>query len=141
MQVVEGENKEGKKEDGKERVEEVVQEEEEEGEKLDLEKGQVGAAVVEDSKGLERFEDERDHFHVTMLQRLNPTNPLRIVINGGTRVATPSPSQTSRFQPTPPPPRSQPRSTPTPQVSPFKNPTLATFLLSRRRVFFFLRGG
>ncbi|KAH1106792.1 hypothetical protein J1N35_010560 [Gossypium stocksii] len=117
--VVEGENKEGRKEDGKERVDEVVEEEEEEGEKLDLEKGPVGAVVVEDSKGLERFEDERDHFHVSMLQRLNPTNPLRIVINGGTRVATPSPSQSSRFQPTPPPPppRSQPRSTPTPQPS------------------------
>ncbi|KAG8486433.1 hypothetical protein CXB51_019909 [Gossypium anomalum] len=115
--VVEGENKEGRKEDGKERVDEVV-EEEKEGEKLDLEKGPVGAVVVEDSKGLERFEDERDHFHVSMLQRLNPTNPLRIVINGGTRVATPSPSQSSRFQPTPPPPpRSQPRSTPTPQPS------------------------
>ncbi|KAL1087300.1 hypothetical protein V6Z11_D08G173700 [Gossypium hirsutum] len=114
--VVEGENKEGRKEDGKERVDEVV-EQEKEGEKLDLEKGPVGAVVVEDSKGLERFEDERDHFHVSMLQRLNPTNPLRIVSNGGTRVATPSPYQSSRFQPTPPPPRSQPRSTPTPQPS------------------------
>ncbi|XVF33697.1 hypothetical protein REPUB_Repub17cG0190500 [Reevesia pubescens] len=104
-------------EEGKGEEHEVDQEREREEEKLDLEKGKVGAVVEE--KALERIEDLRDHFHVSMLQRLNPTNPLRIVINGGTRVATPSPSHSSRFQPPPPPPppRSQPRSTPTPQLS------------------------
>ncbi|XP_022756840.1 CTL-like protein DDB_G0274487 [Durio zibethinus] len=114
----EEERREEEKEDEeeKEEVEEADQEREGEEEKLDLEKG-VGEAVVEE-KALERIEDQRDHFHVSMMQRLNPTNPLRIVINGGTRVATSSPSQSSRFQPPPPPhPRSQPRSTPTPQQS------------------------
>eukprot|EP00258_Populus_trichocarpa_P048828 XP_024464847.1 protein PNS1 isoform X2 [Populus trichocarpa] len=33
--------------------------------------------------------------HVAMMQRLNPTNPLRIVIGGSSRMPTPSPSQTS----------------------------------------------
>ncbi|XVF22898.1 hypothetical protein REPUB_Repub12eG0210300 [Reevesia pubescens] len=130
--VVEGESEEqrrGKEEEEEEREaeEEVEQEREGEEEKLDLEKGQVGAVVEE--KPLERIEDLRDHFNVSMLQRLNPTNPLRIVINGGTRVATPPshssrfqpppppPPHSSRFQPPPPPPRSQPRSTPTPQQS------------------------
>ncbi|KAF2319652.1 hypothetical protein GH714_017849 [Hevea brasiliensis] len=51
-------------------------------------------------------EDQRN-FHVSMLRRLNPSNPLRIVINSSTRVASPSPSQTSL-----------PRSTPTPQPQP-----------------------
>ncbi|KAK4803340.1 hypothetical protein SAY86_001543 [Trapa natans] len=50
-------------------------------------------------------------YHVSMLQRLNPTNPLRIAINGRTRVTTPSPA--------PAPAQTQrsvaPRSTPTPQ--------------------------
>lgn len=46
-------------------------------------------------------------YHASMLQRLNPTNPLRIAINGRTRVATPSPAPS---QP------SVSRSTPTPQV-------------------------
>lgn len=44
--------------------------------------------------------------HVAMMQRLNPTNPLRIVIGGSSRMPTPSPSQTSL-----------PRSAPIPQVS------------------------
>lgn len=50
-------------------------------------------------------EDQRN-YHESMLQRLNPSNPLRIVINSSTRVATASPSQTSL-----------PLSAPTPQVS------------------------
>ena len=44
--------------------------------------------------------------HVAMMQRLNPTNPLRIVIGGSSRMPTPSPSQTSL-----------PRSAPIRQVS------------------------
>ncbi|KAK4761397.1 hypothetical protein SAY87_029281 [Trapa incisa] len=47
-------------------------------------------------------------YHVSMLQRLNPTNPLRIAINGPTRVTTASPAQSQR---------SVARSTPTPQQS------------------------
>ncbi|KAE8727472.1 Plasma-membrane choline transporter family protein isoform 2 [Hibiscus syriacus] len=123
--VVEGESEEEKREEEKGAAEEK--------EKVDLEKGQVGAFV--EDKSLERNEDQRDHFHISMLQTLNPTNPLRIVVNGGTRVAPPPPSQSSRFQvPAPPsqssrfqvpPPPSQssrfqappPRSTPTPQQS------------------------
>ncbi|WRX09679.1 Choline transporter-like - like 1 [Theobroma cacao] len=130
LQVVEGESEEQRREEREndtkkeeeEREEEGEEEEEGEGEeeKIDLEKGQAGAVIEE--MALERIEDQRDHFNVSMMQRLNPTNPLRIVINGGTRVATPSPSQSSRFQPPPPaPPRSQPRSTPTPQEIPVIN--------------------
>ncbi|XWS35547.1 hypothetical protein CRYUN_Cryun20dG0006400 [Craigia yunnanensis] len=110
-QKKEDEGEAEEEEEGEE--EELDQEREGEEEKLDLEKGRGGAIVEE--KALERIDDQRDHFHVSMLQRLNPTNPLRIVINGGTREATPSISHSSRFQP--PPPRSQPRSTPTPQQS------------------------
>lgn len=57
-------------------------------------------------------------YRTAMLQRLNPTNPLRIVINGSTRVAA---SAASRSMPTPSPSQSHvsvPRSTPTPQVIP-----------------------
>ncbi|XVF79656.1 hypothetical protein PTKIN_Ptkin15bG0006500 [Pterospermum kingtungense] len=114
----EKENDENKEEEEKGEEEEVEQEREEAEEKIDLEKGKGGADVVQEKLAIERIGDQRDHFQLPMLQRLNPTNPLRIVINGGTRVATPSPSQSSRFQPTPPlPPRSQPRSTPTPLQS------------------------
>ncbi|KAE8679833.1 protein PNS1-like isoform X2 [Hibiscus syriacus] len=112
--VVERESEEERREEEKEDGKGGVVVEEKEREEEDLEKGKVGAFVEENRLGMN--EEERDHFHVSMLQTLNPTNPLRIVINGGTRVATPSPSQSSRFQ-TPPPPRSQPRSTPTPQQS------------------------
>ncbi|KAL9676623.1 hypothetical protein QQ045_004839 [Rhodiola kirilowii] len=38
-----------------------------------------------------------DDFQVNMMHRLNPSNPLRLVINGGSRVVTPAP-----FQSTPP---------------------------------------
>lgn len=79
-------------------------EDEEEAER-DVEKGEVGTVkekVIESNVN----NDEQRDFHVSMLQRLNPTNPLRIVVNGSTRVATPSPAQPSL-----------PRSTPTPQVS------------------------
>ncbi|OMO69724.1 Choline transporter-like protein [Corchorus capsularis] len=124
--VVEAETEEARREEKEKDKKEEDEEEREEGEeeeKFDLEKGQAGSVVQE--KGLGRIEDQRDHLHMSMLQTLNPTNPLRIVINGGTRVATPSPSHSSLFQtpphphphPPPPAPRSQPRSTPTPQLS------------------------
>ncbi|KAA8520206.1 hypothetical protein F0562_014462 [Nyssa sinensis] len=74
----------------------------------DVEKGEVGfqEPVVQIQNNPPR------QVRMSRLQRLSTTNPLRLIINGATRVATPSPSQ-----PRPPPPHSQPRSTPTPQPS------------------------
>lgn len=65
----------------------------------DLEKG--GEVGVEEQVERDTPGAQRD-FHVSMLQRLNPSNPLRVAIPGMNRAATPSPAQ--------------PRSTPTPQV-------------------------
>ncbi|OAY39942.1 CTL-like protein DDB_G0274487 [Manihot esculenta] len=108
------------KESERREEEEERDEEEEEGNgrkermegERDVEKGEMG--VEEKVMESKNVEDQRN-FHVSMLQRLNPSNPLRIVINSNTRVASPSPSQTSL-----------PRSTPTPQ-----QPSIAT-LNSRR---------
>ncbi|KAK3223853.1 hypothetical protein Dsin_010878 [Dipteronia sinensis] len=101
------------------------EEENERREKEDLERGEVGVEekVVESNKNVEDDDDVHHpqqqkmdrEFQEPMMHRLNPTNPLRIVINGGTRVAaprmaTPSPSQASQ-------PRSTPAPTPTPQQS------------------------
>ncbi|KAI5576492.1 hypothetical protein BDE02_09G048400 [Populus trichocarpa] len=55
--------------------------------------------------------------HVAMMQRLNPTNPLRIVIGGSSRMPTPSPSQTSLPRSAPIRQTSLPRSAPIPQPS------------------------
>lgn len=73
-------------------------------------------------------------FHMSRMQRLSATNPLRLVMDNATRVASPSPARpppphrpTPAQPPPPPQPRSasstpppmeppQPRSTPTPQV-------------------------
>ncbi|GMN53661.1 hypothetical protein TIFTF001_022793 [Ficus carica] len=92
-----------------------VKREEEEEEVKDVEKGEVGLEEkVVEKKNIDNNnneEQEQEGFNMSMLQRLNPTNPLRIVINSdGTRLATPSPSQFSQRSQ-----RSQPRSTPTPQ--------------------------
>lgn len=83
--------------------------------------------VKDVEKGEEGFQGEvvgsNNHgdFHVSRMQRLNPSNPLRIAINSATRVGTPSPSQPSHpshpSQPTHPSQPAQPRSTPTPLVS------------------------
>ncbi|KAL9367794.1 hypothetical protein Peur_038993 [Populus x canadensis] len=80
-------------------------------EEKDVEKGQVLGVkekVIDNSNiGVNNDLPNRlGDSHVAMMQRLNPTNPLRIVINGSSRMPTPSPSQTSL-----------PRSTPTPQPS------------------------
>ncbi|GAB4832514.1 hypothetical protein Ancab_006535 [Ancistrocladus abbreviatus] len=92
----ENENKESGREERKE------EEERHEVEAKDMEKGDVGfqEQIVQ--------RDPSKDFQVSMLQRLNPSNPLRIVINGGSRVTTPTI-----------PPQSQPRytETPTPQES------------------------
>ena len=78
----------------------------------DLEKGEVG---LEEKMVHEKKNEEE--FQMNMMQRLNPTNPLRVLVNNSARVATnsarvatPSPSQFSQRS-------TQPRSTPTPQVS------------------------
>ena len=97
----------------------------EEQEVKDVEKGEVGfQEEVVGSHG-------QGDFHVSRMQRLNPSNPLRIVINSATRVGSPSPPQPARpARPAPParparpaPPahpahRAQPRSTPTPIQTP-----------------------
>lgn len=109
---------------GKERDENEKKEEEE---VKDVEKGEVG--FQEQVIG----SDGHGDFHVSRMQRLNPSNPLRIVINSATRVGTPSPPQPVRparpahpSQPAHPAhpapvhraqPRSTPTQTPTPQVS------------------------
>ncbi|XP_065871128.1 uncharacterized protein [Euphorbia lathyris] len=75
----------------------------------------MGATEPEVQREHEREEEEEKvnvddenqrNLNISMMQRLNPSNPLRLVINSSTRVATPSPSQTSL-----------PRSTPTPQTT------------------------
>ncbi|KAK9283097.1 hypothetical protein L1049_011327 [Liquidambar formosana] len=91
--VVEGEN------DGEEREAAEEEKKKDDAEGKDVEKGEMG--FQEEAVRANPQED----FQVSMLQRLNPSNPLRIVINASTRAATPSPAQ------------SQPRSTPTPQQS------------------------
>jgi hypothetical protein len=97
----EGEEEDKGEEEGNERKEE----------EKDVEKGQVLGVkekVIDNSNiGVNNDLPNRlGDSHVAMMQRLNPTNPLRNVINGSSRMPTPSPSQTSL-----------PRSTPTPQVS------------------------
>lgn len=77
--------------DGQEREEEKKET------KVDINRGEEGS-----QEQLNQTNPPRD-FQMSRLQRLNPTNPLRIVLNAANRVATPSPSQ--------------PRSTPTPQQS------------------------
>ncbi|XP_050120952.1 protein PNS1-like isoform X2 [Malus sylvestris] len=123
--------------------EEIGRKEEEEQGVRDVEQGEMG--FEEQAVGAQRNininygnnninQNEREgDVHVSMLRRLNPTNPLRIVINSKTRTATPPPppSRISNIRggatatPTPSqfsshtnsPQHSQPRSTPTPQPS------------------------
>ncbi|XP_062174736.1 protein PNS1 isoform X1 [Alnus glutinosa] len=109
---------------GEERVENEKKEEEE---AKDVEKGEVG--FQEQVIG----SDGHGDFHVSRMQRLNPSNPLRLVINSATRVGTPSPPQPVRparparpsqpahpAHPAHPAPvhRAQPRSTPTQTPTP-----------------------
>lgn len=129
MQVVERESQELEVRERDERKEEEEEEEEEHVEKVE---GDFEQQVVGESNNvIDNQSHERD-VHLSMLQRLNPTNPLRIAINAKTRTATPPPSRFAhahniRVGATPSPPQfsqpqttpqhSQPRSTPTPQVS------------------------
>jgi hypothetical protein len=88
----------------------------EEQEVKDVEKGEVG--FQEEVVGSHGHGD----FHVSRMQRLNPSNPLRIVINSATRVGSPSPPQPAHparpAHPAHPAHRAQPRSTPTPTQTP-----------------------
>lgn len=70
----------------------------------DLEKGK------EEEDDVNNNNNDHEEFNLSRFHRLNPTNPLRIVINSSTRVATPPPTQSqSQSQ------RSHPRSIPIPQ--------------------------
>ncbi|KAL0379852.1 UNVERIFIED_CONTAM: protein PNS1 [Sesamum angustifolium] len=84
----------------------------------DLEKGEMN---IEDQESVQIHPPTE--FHMSRMQRLSATNPLRLVMNNATRVASPSPvhqpprrsSSPLQQQPPPPPQQAQPRSTPTPQ--------------------------
>ncbi|KAJ9174557.1 hypothetical protein P3X46_013192 [Hevea brasiliensis] len=120
---LEEENERREEEDKGDEEEEVEGEYEgnEEGER-DVEKGEVGVKEKVMERNNVNDEGQRN-FRVSTLQRLNPSNPLRIAFNNSTRVAIPPPSQTSL-----------PRSAPAPQPS-------ITTLNSRRytnRIFLFL---
>jgi hypothetical protein len=81
----------------------------------DLEKGEVRSNdVVDDDDDVENVAHGHDHeeFNLSRFRRLNPTNPLRIVINSSTRVAKPSPPTQSQRSHT------HTRSIPTPQPIP-----------------------
>jgi hypothetical protein len=81
----------------------------------DLEKGEVRSNdVVDDDDDVENVAHGHDHeeFNLSRFHRLNPTNPLRIVINSSTRVAKPSPPTQSQRSHT------HTRSIPTPQPIP-----------------------
>ncbi|KAF8022271.1 hypothetical protein BT93_G2424 [Corymbia citriodora subsp. variegata] len=101
-------------EGGGRRAEEEGREETSGGVELrDVERGQVGFRG-----GVAASYPDRTDYRASMLQRLDPMNPLRIAINGGTRVTTPPPAHApiNRSTPSPPSHASVPRSTPTPQV-------------------------
>ncbi|CAA2985141.1 CTL DDB_G0274487 [Olea europaea subsp. europaea] len=97
-------------------AEETVEEEEYDEESKDLENGGVNIQerAVQIHPPIE--------FHMSRMQRLSATNPLRLVVENSTRVASPSPLQHPPPRPAPsvsPPPVQQPvpRSTPTPRQS------------------------
>lgn len=89
----------------------------------DLEKGEMGG--FQEQETVQNYPPAAGEMHMSRNQRLSATNPLRLVINSNTRVASPSinphPSH-QHHHPHPHPHRpspspSVPRSTPTPQVS------------------------
>ncbi|XP_028776297.1 protein PNS1-like [Neltuma alba] len=92
-------------------------EEKEEDEAKDLEKGEVGFEERAFQTNYDNAENRHTHedFQHSMYHRLNPTNPLRIVLNSNTRVASPSPP--------PPPPPSHPRPHPHPPPPPSPSPS------------------
>ncbi|XP_052108366.1 protein PNS1 [Arachis duranensis] len=113
--VVERRNETGNEVEVRERDAKIIE---------DLEKGEVGfeeRVIHHENEVNNQQRDNNNHeeeFQLQMFHRLNPTNPLRIVINSNTRVAAPSPPshQSQRSHPPPPPPPS--RSIPTPSPIP-----------------------
>lgn len=81
-------------------------------EENDVEKGEVGLQPQ-----LRKSVVDEGNFHASRLQTLNPTNPLRIVLNANTRVASPSPAHQSHPPPVASQPQTQPRSVTTSRVS------------------------
>ncbi|KAI4333077.1 hypothetical protein L6164_017927 [Bauhinia variegata] len=93
--------------EGEAEVRERNAKEEEKEEVNDLEKGEVGfEEKVIHSNNHGENQNDHEEFQLSRFNRLNPTNPLRIMVNSATRVAAPPPAQSQR---------SQPRSTPTPR--------------------------
>ncbi|XP_057457629.1 protein PNS1 isoform X2 [Lotus japonicus] len=99
-------------EDGEE---EVGARKEEEGVR-DLEKGEEMGVGGESNDGVAHNHNDHEEFNLSRFNRLNPTNPLRIVINSSTRAATPSPAAAAQSQ------RSHPRSIPIPTQQPQPQP-------------------
>lgn len=100
--------------------------EEKEREKMkDIEIGEAG--VEELGGGNQQQQQQTGEFHVARMQRLSATNPLRLVVENATRVASPSParSQTHHHnpRPTPSPANSFPRPSPAPSSHPRSTPT------------------
>lgn len=123
MQVVEREEDEEEQEVEEEEVKKGNQRESVGGLK-DLEKGEMGGGFQEQETVQNYPPPTAGEMQMSRNQRLSATNPLRLVINSNTRVASPSiphPSHQHQHQhlhphrPSPSP--SVPRSTPTPQVS------------------------
>lgn len=73
------------------------------------------------------------------MQRLSATNPLRLVVETATRVASPSPVQSHPARPSPAPSQSQsqPRSTPLGQVCSERIPPSPFNLWSETRIPFY----
>lgn len=85
----------------------------------DIEKGKVGVNQGEQGS---QPNSQNDDFHFSRLQRLNPTNPLRLVMNGAFRApraprASRAPAPVPAPAPAPAPPPPPPLSIPTPQQS------------------------
>ncbi|KAG5408428.1 hypothetical protein IGI04_004747 [Brassica rapa subsp. trilocularis] len=88
-------------------------------EREETEKKQRGVkAVEEEEEGEGESKDKEHHRFLASLNRLNPTNPLRIIVNngGGTRFTTPPSSRAPPPTQTPPPPE-EPRPPPSPSPS------------------------
>lgn len=121
LQVVEREEDEEEQEVEEEEVKKGNQRESVGGLK-DLEKGEMGGGFQEQETVQNYPPPTAGEMQMSRNQRLSATNPLRLVINSNTRVASPSiphPShQHQHLHPhRPSPSPSVPRSTPTPQVS------------------------
>ncbi|KAG2244225.1 hypothetical protein Bca4012_024256 [Brassica carinata] len=123
-------------------TEPAVEERENRGEREEEEtekKKQRGVKAAEEEEGGEDSKDKEHHRFLASLNRLNPTNPLRIIVNngGGSRFTTPPssrvppPIQTplTRSQPPvePRPPPSPSPSTPPPQPQPLQHQTRSLF--------------